>query len=113
MRLKYEKGEEVVEKAKKHACDIIEEMIRQAIKDFNDAGSDSFKLVVTIECEKEPDDRLTVSAKGASSVELKRKDSTEPESIYLQPTLFDVAARNGVKSVTISVNDGEKKGGKK
>ena len=59
MRLKYEKGEEVVEKAKKHACDIIEEMIRQAIKDFNDAGSDSFKLVVTIECEKEPDDRLT------------------------------------------------------
>jgi len=94
MKLKYEKAEEVAKAAKAHACDIIEQMIRQAIKDFNDAGSDSLKLTVTIECEKEPDDRLSISAKGTTAVELKRKDSTEPESIYLQPTLEDYAKRN-------------------
>lgn len=97
MKLGYEKTEEMVVKANEHSTSIIENLFRQAVKDFKDADSESFKVQITIECTKMPDDRLAISAKGTTSVELKHKDSTEPETIDLVPNLLDYAAKRGKK----------------
>lgn len=97
MKLGYEKIEEMVDKAKEHACSIIESVFREAVKDWQDADSDSFRVAINIDCKKEPDDRLTISAEGTTKVELKHKDSTEPDTIDLVPTLLDYAKKRSGK----------------
>lgn len=97
MKLGYEKIEEMVVKAKEHACSVIESVFREAVRDWQDADSDSFRVSINIDCEKKPDDRLSISADGTTKVELKHKDSTEPDFIDLFPNLLDYAAKRNKK----------------
>lgn len=81
---------EMVEKAKGQSAELIEKLLREAIGDFEDSGSDGFKLTLTVEGERKGTDAmLTIQTKGQTAVELKRKDSTCAEVVDWGPSLFD------------------------
>ena len=81
---------EMVEKAKGQSAELIEKLLREAIGDFEDSGSDGFKLTLTVEGERKGmDAMLTIQTKGQTAVELKRKDSTCAEVVDWGPSLFD------------------------
>lgn len=92
MKLTPEKIEEAVGTAKAQADELIEILLRQAIKDFEDADSDGFKLALVVKGVRAGRDAtLTLSTDGQSCVELKHKDSTEAAVIDWGETLFDAA----------------------
>lgn len=92
MKLTQEKIEETVASAKAQANDLIETLLRQAIRDFEEADSDGFKLALVVKGVRAGRGAtLTLSTDGQSAVELKHKNSTDPAVIDWGETLFDAA----------------------
>lgn len=88
-RLSKEKVAEVLECAKEKTGELIEVLVRYALKDLEESDSDSFKLALTIKGARYGDEKLQLFAEGQSGVELKHKHSAETETIDFGPTLFD------------------------
>lgn len=98
---------DTVEKAKAQSAELIEKLLREAIGDFEDSGSDGFKLTLTIEGERKGRyATLTLQTKGQTAVELKRKDSSAAQVVDWGPTLFDGLEEDGADAGDVPDEDG-------
>ena len=83
---------EIIQTAKEQTEDLIDSLLRGAIDEFEQSGSDGFKLTLTIEGDRAGEDAmLTLQTKGQTSVEMKHKDTTKADVIDWGPNLFDNA----------------------
>ena len=88
--------EKAVDSAKKQVCELIEILVRQAVKDLEDAGKNEFKATFAVKGLVDNVRKcITIYSDGQSVVELKLKEAAEEDVIDFGTNLFEYAAANG------------------